>query len=582
MMYRLRAVWLLLAAVMLLAAVSRLADLDRRPLDPAEAETALSAARAASVGSPFFEPSGVGPGPAYTLPTGVLFQWLGTSVTGARLVPALAGILLVLLPGLLAGRLGWPLALAWSALLAISTTALVASRAADAAILAAAGVGLWLIAALRQDRGGAGWLAGIGLGLAVAAGHPLWMGVFGLGLTALLVWLSGLRRSDHQPFDLDLLWTLRHRRVWLIGAGLLAAIILLGGLYLEGLAAVIGGPGAWLQGWLRPDGLALLPALLLLPAYEPLLLVGGLLGWLAARGSEARVVRLAGWWALGALMAFLLYPARQPLDLIWLALPLALLTGYLIVGWLEALLGAASPLTILLLGGFLLTVSTFAYFQLEAATAGFGLATMDRQILLGYGLAALGFSVVLVFLFGLGWSWRETLLAVELAAIVSLLGLNVSAAAGLELEQANVELWRPRRSTANLRLLESSITATANAYQGASIGLPVEVRGDASPEIAWALRHQRLAASSAEAARPPVVLAPESSQPPALPADYLGQGFATVEGWAVAGQLPDDLVTWWLDRRGASLQVRWIMYVRMDVATLGEAPAVGEPEGGEG
>jgi hypothetical protein len=580
MKLRLHAVWLLVGLLAVLAIGTRLVDLDRRPFDPAEAEAALAAAEAAGAGSPFFEPAGVGPGPAYALPTGLLFQWFGSSVSGARLISGLAGAGLVLLPLLLAGRLGWPLALAWSALLAGSTAALQASRAAGSASLAAGAILLALVALSRTDTDRWRRWAGLGLGLGLAAGPAFWMGLFGLALGGVFAGLEARRVGRPGSMAGEVGAGMRDRRVWFTALATVGALILLAGVNREGVAAMIAAPGAWLEGWVLRGGLPLLPSLLLLPAYEPFLLLGGGAGWVVTRHAEDRLHRAAGWWALGALVAFLLYPARQPIDLVWVSIPLALLASRLVLHWIHGLIDSPSPLTVLLLAGFLMTVATFAYFQLEAATAGFGLATLDRQIQLGYALAAIGFSVVLVFLFGLGWSWRETTLAVGLAAMVCLLGLNFSASARLELEPGNVELWRPRHATPNLGLLEETVVSFANAYQGAAVGLPVEVRGVVPAEIAWVLRHQRPASASAEAERPPVVLAAESGAPPALPADYLGQGFATLEGWAFAGQLPDDLVGWWLDRRGTSLTSSWILYVRMDVATLGEAPAVGAPPAG--
>ena len=115
----------------LLALVSRLYALGNHPLSTSEATQALRAWQATS-----------GPGgealaasPLLFAGQALAFAVLGAGDGAARLLPAVAGVVLVLLPYLVRHRLGRIGALATSALLLISPTVLFASRSGSGDVL---------------------------------------------------------------------------------------------------------------------------------------------------------------------------------------------------------------------------------------------------------------------------------------------------------------------------------------------------------------------------------------------------------------------------------------------------------------
>jgi predicted membrane-bound mannosyltransferase len=147
-----------------MAAVLRLVNLGGRPLSPAEAEAALAVWQ-------FWHPGqaelSIG-SPAYFTLTGLLAQVLGFSDGVMRLVPALFGVGLVLLPWLLRKQLGEAGMLATAVFLAISpiTSAIARTAGGDSIALFAA---LLLLAAwVRLQIGGNGrWRYALLLALAL-------------------------------------------------------------------------------------------------------------------------------------------------------------------------------------------------------------------------------------------------------------------------------------------------------------------------------------------------------------------------------------------------------------------------------
>src|SRR5579871_570182 len=127
------------AAIAMLAAVVRLALLDRAPLAPAEAQTAWSALLAARG---WLADAANTPAPAVSPllanAMSLAFFLFGTSDTAARLFPALAGIGCAMLPLLLVPVIGWRSSIAAAVLLALSPMLVEASREVNAAIISTA------------------------------------------------------------------------------------------------------------------------------------------------------------------------------------------------------------------------------------------------------------------------------------------------------------------------------------------------------------------------------------------------------------------------------------------------------------
>ncbi len=567
--------WLLAGALVLFAAGLRLVDLAWTPLSNFEALAALSAAGGTPFESPFWISEAQPVSAAYSSLTGPLFSAFGASDGLARLVPALAGIALVGLPFLFVREMGWVSTLGASAMLAISSTALAASRTAQGAALAALAVGLlWFIGSRHNEADAAGTavLAGFSLGLALAAGPEVWMGLFGLTL-GLLMWRTSSPKDDDGLSLPPWLGGLLRREVLLIAALSFLALSTRFGFRVATMAEAIGAAGSWMQGWFDGSGVHVLTALLTLPLYEPLLLLGGLLGGLiAAKGADRSRSALV-FWSLGALVAYLIYPGRQPIDLIWVVLPGSFLVGFALEEGLDRYRAITSWLAPASLAAVLLFLSAFTYLQLEQVVTGVGLVQLPASDQTLFGLAAITFLGALLFLFGFGWSWREMSLGLATFAVLTLAALTLSTAWRLThtAETGARELWWREVSTPNLLVFQRSLEGISNAYVGREAGVQVGMMVAPPPSLAWSLRDHEPAqvGTGEEGKAPPVILVPEGEEP-ALPADYLGQSFALTEFRAWSGAVPPSLLDWWVDRRSPTEVGRWVLYVRTDVAGLGE------------
>ncbi|MCZ7542324.1 MAG: hypothetical protein M5R40_01725 [Anaerolineae bacterium] len=178
--------------IVVAAALLRLIDLGAMPLSDAEAYHALAALRAVNptVPGPALPPAS----PALFAGQALTMGMLGGSEATARLFVALAGVGLVLAPALWRAQLGRLPALLFSALLALSPTAVAAARTTDGATLSA-GLALlivWLAWRYRATRA-TPWAAALaiafaGLVLLVEPGGPL-MALCLLGGLAFL-WLT--------------------------------------------------------------------------------------------------------------------------------------------------------------------------------------------------------------------------------------------------------------------------------------------------------------------------------------------------------------------------------------------------------
>jgi uncharacterized protein (TIGR03663 family) len=336
------------AAVALLAAWLRFFQLGLRPLNEAEAVQALTAYH--------FTHGAAHTAPAGTVPAlfsgNVLgFTLLGANDATARLLPALAGLALVLLPYFLRHRLGRGGALAASLLLAVSPSAVYFSRSLDGAILVAAcglAIAVGLINYLDAHRAGYLYLAAAALGLGLCAGPGIFTLVLILVAFGLLLFL-GERFLDRETGWSSLLkaWEATRGEAGLlarVGAvlaatcGLVAMTFVLNPAGLGDAADLL---AAWARGFLPETGgnPAVYPVYLLL-VYEPLILLLALVEmgralWNSRSGRVQNETVAATFphtaflifWAVVAFPIVLIAGHRPAGNVLLVVVPLALLAG---------------------------------------------------------------------------------------------------------------------------------------------------------------------------------------------------------------------------------------------------------------
>ncbi|MFQ5922007.1 MAG: hypothetical protein ACE5M4_04120 [Anaerolineales bacterium] len=548
---------LLYALVVLLAIWLRFVRLDLYPLTDREAEHAL----AASSSSEWIAGSN---SPAHRALTSLAFTLGGESEAAARWGPALAGVGLILTPALLRRQIGRGPAFLGALLLAISPVVWTASRTADGTSLAALGI---TASAFLLVGGRIEWSAAF-LGLALVSGPAALTGLTSIGAGAGV--FSVLRRRRSNPGG-TLAYPIPKSQAWLRGfaiVGLIALLVATGaGTFPDALRGFFEGLGSWVSGWFQSSGVAVATLLVMLIAYEPLVSVAGSIGVVGKlRKGNALEAFLASW-AVGAVLVLILYRGRQPVDIVWTAIPLTLMAALVISALLEKVFQRENVWLALGFTGAVVALMAFAYLQLRAGVGGsesfqifLGVPTHFAAAAMGIGLAALA-----LILLAVGWSGEVALPIAGAAAILVLLGAGISSGAALNFGEPTArELYRPQASTLGLNALRESLRTLSRAETGQPHALPIEMRDHPSPALAWAIRDYPMFEGSGS---PAIVITREGAP---LPGEYLGQSVTIGESWGWTGWLPPDLMSWLVIRETPTVPNRWVLLVRKDVAGVEE------------
>ncbi|MBN1639948.1 MAG: glycosyltransferase family 39 protein [Anaerolineae bacterium] len=534
--------------IVALAGALRLGGLSIRIMDVPEAAQALGAWQLAQGGVPEASYSAL-----LTSGQALLYALFGASDVAARLLPALAGSAMVLLPYWLRGHLGRAGALAASLAMAVSPTLIYSARYGDGAtILIACALGavvLWH--AYRSDRRPAYLYA-----IAVLVG--LWAiadpRAIGVALVLAAAWAVERYAFRRDPLALGGEHPVRWRRL----LGVAAATAALGATALTmhpgGIATWADAPAAWAahfgpvvngQPWTYP-----LAALLL---YEPLLVLFGAIGAvdLIAHKNAART---AIWTAGGALALALAAGGRDPGDVAlvcaFLALPAGRAIGELVDSWTRE--GKRSREGLFLLIGLGITV----YVALEASFYGFSLIRGLPQAsqFLWFWLAAMLVVVVLVVLV---WAWHGPSVTWRVGgamlAVMLILGA-FSAAVGLNYwhtdDPRELHVWVA--SDEGIRDALSVLDTVSYRRTGAPVSTPLTVEAAVGPIWRWYLRDWedvRVVESLTAGVDTPLVLTSGDRREPVLGDRYIGQDFAVRTWWQARRMGGNEGLQWWLYRK---------------------------------
>ena len=570
----------ILAILIALIAWMRLADLGRNPLTDAEAVQALTAASTTSDASPFWDNEGAAaPGSAsYYVFTTMIFQFFSPTDATARIISALAGIVLVLSPLILRTRIGSARSLIAVLVLAITTSGWTIARTAGGSALAAASLAVfvfltWSLESSSDKRIRLLLAAGV-LGFALASGSTTVQGLFGLLVAAGLSLLLASRQQ--KPFE-------EFGNMIAVRTGLwvsLAVMLLVAsgiGLYWNGLAGIGESLSEWLRGWTQPGLHSAISYVLMLVSYEPLFVVIGLVGAFLAWRRKDSIGQAASLWVLGSLFSSLVYPGRGAADLILTVLPLSILVSYTISVLIERIGRRGVGLESVGLTSVLMVLTASAWISLVGYANGYILeySPTDPGLILLVFSALIIMAASLLLFFGLGWSWEVVADALGITAAIVLAAITVSAAWRLNFTANTTgarELWHPEVTTNGMRLLTDTLDNASLAYAGRPDEIAVEVQSEVNPALAWTLRGYNRAGGvfNLEVDPSPAILALELDSATNLLTDYMGQSMALKERRVWDGNLPPDLLRWFVLRSAPTELERWILWVRMDIATLGE------------
>lgn len=477
----------LFGAALLMAAFLRFVALGSRPLDNDEAAIAVQSWQAIRGGSVDLLSQ-----PLLTYGGAIVFLLVGASDTAARLLPALAGTAMVVLPYFLRGYLGRLGALAAAYLLAISPSLVFFSGTADSAIIAIALMLALVTLLVHPEWRLRPYLAGLTIGLMLMSG-PLGLASLALvGVGVAYIVLMGRRVEENGLAGA--MADLPDRQFW-ARAGSAAAIAY--GLVATGFGANLHGLQAGLpdalETWLAGAGFSSQPGLLLL-SYEPLALVLAVLAlaWGVARRPTDNI--LAGWAILSLALATL--TAGSHPDMVLLALlPLLLLAGQL-VGYLFTLLGDGEfrrPFGLLCLGLgpwiFLLYLWS-GHFSRPGADAMKALgATPPAVLLIPIGIAIL--SVIGYAIYRLGPFSAGQSLALFAALLLAAFSIHTSFAIIQPDLEAPAQLLLARPTSTDVRTLARELQDTVDALAFLPGSRQVQVEERFRLPLAWYLRDVR-------------------------------------------------------------------------------------------
>lgn len=566
-------------AIGLLALALRLVALGQQPFSPAEAEQAVAALdrlRHASA----LPPAGVSP---ILLSLQVLTFFLAEpSEALARLWPAFAGVLLVLLPYALRRELGRVAALATSFLLAISASLTYWSRSATGESFAWLAVLALFVVIVRLRQAPAArreaWLPWAAAALALLfLSAPLgYSGLLALAACLLVLTTSAARPSirrapgptappanpasavppasdSRSPASAALTRS----------AAIFVALLVLGSTALllnpSGLAAVADLPAVWLQQFSQSNGYSALEIAVRFALAEPLLLALGLAGlaWSTRRGASRRRLALGlGAWTALALLLAVIRAGRTPADMALLALPLALLGGQAIAAWSDAATqpsnapwrGQELEALVLLIVGVALLGSLAIWLAQYAAS---GVQTLVPAFLISVlvvVVAALGVLLIYALLFGARLTGHIALALLFLALLLPSLRATVE----LSHNTDGLRWGSPLRTVGaadgrNLtEFLEQTATGRGSDLRDLKVGLIAAPGNAPAPLLRWYARHANVRVlAGAASADPDEVLISLASEPLAA-ADLSGRSFRLTQTWSFQGLAGGPLWRWLL------------------------------------
>ncbi|GAB4496379.1 MAG: hypothetical protein OHK0052_06210 [Anaerolineales bacterium] len=567
------ALWLLM---LFLAVGLRLWGLGAAALSDTEAAAALPALQLARG-----VPTGGGLAPLYTTFTGALLFVFGSANFWARFAPALAGIALAGLPWFLREKLGRSAAFILAFGFIFDPGLLAIARQAGGEMLTLA-LTLWAAALWWRGFRPAGLALGL---LALLGGVSAWFVLLAGALTLLLArfLLMSAPEGDSAPaagapLRLDL-----PRPAWIFALGLWLVAATLFLRYPQGLAEWGNSLGSFIAGWAAQPTVPIVRLPVGLLTYALLPLTFGLVAVVRVWLQPNLLGRVASVWLLVALLLWLVYPARQFAWVVWLTLPLWLLTALElrdIVSQIDSQMNRA------VLGQFGLMLLLPVLFWLNLAGMGQPTITPEvwqTRVWLGLGLLFLGFfTTVLV---ALGWGTAAARLGTSAGLAVSLGAAVIGAAWGAAFlrPQQVQELWYAMPGNGQMPLLVETLRDFGEQKTGRALALDILSEVD-TPALRWALRdfeQVRFVSVLPSQGLASALITYQPADTLEFPVAYRGQQFVLRAYPAWDGALPLGWEAWLTFRSAPTVNESLVLWLRGDVFPGGQAvgaqPAVPFP-----
>lgn len=560
------------SAIALLAALPRALGLDH-PLSNAEATHALLAYDVAKGAAVAF------PNPLFGTLQMALFAVLGDGNGVARLISAIAGVALCLLPLMLRDSMGRTRALWMGALLALSPTLWFASHQASGALLA------WALAfaafcAWGRRFGRLGiWLDGILAGVLLANGQDA-VSPFIVLLFALVA--SGQLRfyRSRNPTPSQREGSLSLPSPW--GRGWGWGVLLIAGVTFalastaffvrpQGLGDAFNGFALWVQSL---HGATVFPISRLLAGFalnDMLILLAGISG-VAVLAAQRRFTHdewgWAAWAGTGALL-FIFSQGRDATMLVPIVIASAAFASAALLALFDFLMLRDEWIRFVVAGGLAFILCLYAGLGVRQY-AGMGQASWLLPIVI---------ALLLMLAIVAGGSLIGDLLPVLRGVLAGVLGAVLLHTLGSGLQMTLVkpdnaaEAYRADAAETGLMTLDETITVMSRRATGEPRAMVVQVPADAPAALRWALRDQRSESTAGQSA--PALLTRLGAKP--VQGNYIGMAYpiastATLDGVGCMPQAQGgvdclSLVRWITFRdAGTHTMDNWIFWVRDDLA----------------
>lgn len=474
----------------------------------------------------------------------ILFALFGANDTLARLLPALWGSALILLPALVRRELGRVGALVSSTLLAFSPSLIFFSRTLDGAMIAvtcalAALAFAWRYFAERNARELS--LAAIFAALALTAAREVWTIVLAVVLFVVLSFrfqVSGSRLTQYATRNTQ------HAILFFVLTFLLTATTFT--LRREGIGAAFDLLSAWLAG-LQP-GPAFYDPLRLLLIYDPLVFFVGLLAlvrlsFVTLDEHTRTFFNALTFWVIIAFGVYTLGGDKNPARVVVIVVPLVLIVGWFIGDWLERAAREtdreffiAQEIPVLI---FALVIGAFLYLIIvELATRGtlaitivlarmFGWervvgGTLDWQIVFALVLIALA-AIAFLIVATVGWQRARTLAFALMLIVLAVWTVRQTAMLNYDAMRNAREFLVARAAASNVRDLERDLRDISRWRANDSYTLYIVADEKLSPIVAWTVRDFRNAHFAARPVAAQVLLLPAPATAPS--SDWMGQTY---------------------------------------------------------
>ena len=502
----------LFTLIVFVGAVIRFYHLGNYPLGDSESRLALSALH-------IFNSTGQSIASLYSVLTGLVFWLFNTSDFTARVIPAITGVLIIVLPIVWREKFGTLTAFFLALFLAVDPSMVHLSRNANSMVLAIAAFG-YLLWALSNKKIGS---AGLFFGLVVFSGKEGWLLIISCLFAILIMhfvikanWLKTVKNAVTDQFPK-------------FATGFFApfAILLLMAVFFKGsagLAVVYGGLFNFFGDLLTVNSVQWSIPILALVLYEGLAIFLGLLGGneLISSFEDVGFLFLV---SVFALVISLVVPSRDVSDIAWI-IPVLLLLGALFASRFVSEISEFNKETwaMFVFSSVLIIFMVLNYMAIAMVTMDASSAQMRWTVLIG-SFTMLAASLVLVTY---GWSfeiaWKGIALAILSFFFVTNLG-NTWATAHLR-PLATQELWDAPTFQVFGHPVSDQVKEIST-LSGHDVTLDtITLAGISSPSVNWSLKDKKIIELPAMAnydQMTMIVLAQPGSQDPNLVDHFRGK-----------------------------------------------------------